>query len=345
MEMSVIDVQPILLDRQQFVNAQDQFVGRLVDMRDQFAGQRREVRIVEFSRAQKLPRGHLRQHMVGEGPTRVLEALFGRADLVQPLLHRPHEIIEVDEQGFGRGVRDIVGNEVAMMGPDRVIRHVLMAVEPAAVQVLDDRPAHLRPQPLRMTRAELAVDQGDFVARDPPRGDEGVLRIRDRIDPIDQRAGRELVVVEPENVILLDRFRQERHDGFAVRDLVGIDEDRADVIVLEELQRLGLAAEIDGVGRLEPPGAVGLEEIGKPLRASARRDDEPHARMQANDVAPLDRAASNTTFSQLHVGSVGLHRSVSALRACGFRIPVENGNGVLDLPFPVRVAFRFCREE
>lgn len=136
MEMCCILAQPIPLDRNDLIDPQGQPFRRPVDLREEFTDQRVEVGINEAPWPEELARGHFRQHVIGEGPACILEPLLRGADLVQPLLHSPDEVVEVYEQRLRRCVRDIVGDEVAVMGADLVISDVPVSIESTAVQIL-----------------------------------------------------------------------------------------------------------------------------------------------------------------------------------------------------------------
>ena len=136
MEMSRILAEPIPLDRNDLVDPQIQPFRRPVDLRKEFADQRVEVGIDEAAWPEEFARRHFREHVVGEGPARILEPLLRGADLVQPLLHSPDEIVEVNKQRVRRCVRDIIGDEVAVMGADLVVNDVPVSIKSTAVQIL-----------------------------------------------------------------------------------------------------------------------------------------------------------------------------------------------------------------
>lgn len=104
MEMSRILAQPIPLDRNDLVDPQVQPFSRPVDLRKEFGDQRVKVGINEAPWPEEFARRHFWQHVIGEGPTCILEPLLRGADLVQPLLHSPDEVVEVNKQRLRRRV-------------------------------------------------------------------------------------------------------------------------------------------------------------------------------------------------------------------------------------------------
>ena len=68
--------------------------------------------------------------------------------------------------------------------------------------------------------------------------------------------------------------------------------------------------------------------------------------MQPIDAAPLDNAfVKHDVLRQLHLRPIGLHLGLPLRRPARPKFPVENGDGVLDLPFPLRVAFPLLLDE